>query len=1074
MICPHCGSETPATAGSCTLCDTPIESHGSAPPKDPSLQPPPGSPESAEEEAHTAIQPATYAATDQPPSETPTTTPTDSGEPDDEEAHTAIQPATHGASGQPASEAPTPPPRYGQEDPTDDETLAGARPSPVPPSGGTTARTGPLEVGQAFGTRYQIIELLGAGGMGAVYKAWDTILSIVVAIKVIRPEVLSHPAVARDLESRFKRELLLARMVTHKNVVRIHDIGEINGIKYITMSYVEGVDLDAILKQEGKLPVSRALRIARRMVSGLKAAHEVEVVHRDLKPSNIMIDVEDEPLIMDFGVARSASAKAPEPKRDPQTPPKLEYQPGVTMAGTVVGTYDYMAPEQAKGKAVDQRADLYAFGLIFYDMLVGPDRRTSRSRKTAVQAERTNQAPLSARALEPEIPEALDRIVLRCQERDPAARYQSSEELEEELRKLDENGEPLPVAWRFSRLQIVAAAVLAAVAVAGTWWFTRTPPPPVQPDPVTVLIADFKNGTNDPTFDRTLEPILKLALEDADFITAYGRNEIRRGLGVRPPDVLDDIAARELAVNQGLGVVLSGSVKRQDNGYRLAVTATQAVTGDVITSAEDTASDKTQVLVVATELATDVRDALGDVTSDSARRFAMETLSATSLEVVGEYAGAMEALSRAKYDDALKGFSNAVALDPNFGLAYAGMAIASRNLDRQEDAEKFAQEALRHLDGMTERERYRARGLFYMVTGDHPACVKEYSDLIARYSADAAARNNLALCSTYMRDIPRALDEMRQVVEILPNRALYRENLALYASYASDFETAEQEARAMEKPGLFGLLALAFAQVGQGQLARATEAYQELGEIDAQGASYAASGLGDIALYEGRLSDAVRIFEQGAAADVESEDTYRAAAKFAALAHTQLLRQQTDAAIAAAEKALANSEAVKIRFLAARVFVEAGAFDRARALAEGLASELQAEPQAYAKIVEGEAALKTGDPREAIKLLTEADELLDTWIGHFDLGRAYLEAEAFPQADSELDRCIARRGEAVSLFLDEEPTYGYFPPVYYYQGRVREGLNSASFTDSYRTYLEIRGEAGEDPLLTEVSNRVER
>jgi len=174
---------------------------------------------------------------------------------------------------------------------------------------------------------------------------------------------------------------------------------------------------------------------------------------------------------------------------------------------------------------------------------------------------------------------------------------------------------------------------------------------------------------------------------------------------------------------------------------------------------------------------------------------------------------------------------------------------------------------------------------------------------------------------------------------------------------------------------------------------------------------------------------------------------------------------------AAAENSLANSKAVKIRFLAARVFVEAGSIARAQTLAAGLASELQAEPQAYAKIVEGEAALKNGDARQAIKALTEANTLLDTWIGHFDLGRAYLEAGAFTQADSEFDRCIARRGEALALFLDEEPTYGYLPPVYYYQGRVREGLNTAGFAESYRVYLNIRGQSNEDPLLPEVRRR---
>ena len=157
--------------------------------------------------------------------------------------------------------------------------------------------------------------------------------------------------------------------------------------------------------------------------------------------------------------------------------------------------------------------------------------------------------------------------------------------------------------------------------------------------------------------------------------------------------------------------------------------------------------------------------------------------------------------------------------------------------------------------------------------------------------------------------------------------------------------------------------------------------------------------------------------------------------------------------------------------MAARTFVEAGETGRAAPLIAGLAAELQAEPQAYAKIIEGEAALKTGDARAAIRVLTEANALLDTWIGHFDLGRAYLEAGAFAQADSEFDRCLKRRGETLALFLDEEPTFGVVPSLYYYQGRVREALKTAGFAESYRTYLAIRGQSKEDPLLPEIRRR---
>jgi tetratricopeptide (TPR) repeat protein len=269
------------------------------------------------------------------------------------------------------------------------------------------------------------------------------------------------------------------------------------------------------------------------------------------------------------------------------------------------------------------------------------------------------------------------------------------------------------------------------------------------------------------------------------------------------------------------------------------------------------------------------------------------------------------------------------------------------------------------------------------------------------------------------------------------------------------------------------VFALAFAHLGQGRPALASEAYGRLGKIDELGASQASSGLGDLAIYEGRFSDAVRILDAGAANDIAAKNPDRAAAKLTMLARAHLLRGQKKSAIASAERALTGSTAPKIRFLAARTFADAGEIARAREVAASLASELQAEPQSYAKILEAGFALDGADPRQAIKLLTEANALLDTWMGRFDLGRAYLEAGLYTQADSEFDRCIKRRGEALSLFLDEEPTFSVLPSVYYYQGRVREALKSVAFAESYRTYLNIRGNSREDTLLPEVRKRVD-
>ncbi|MGH9328896.1 MAG: serine/threonine-protein kinase, partial [Vicinamibacterales bacterium] len=232
----------------------------------------------------------------------------------------------------------------------------------------------PIAVGHPFGNRYQIIRQLGVGGMGAVYQAWDQELSVVVALKVIRPEVAADPQAARMLERRFKQELLLARQVTHKNVVRIHDLGEINGVKYITMPYIEGEDLSSILKREGKLTVRNVLKMARTMASGLAAAHSAGVVHRDLKPANIMIDADGEAMIMDFGIARSTGAYAGSGDVPRGGMPSIAG--GHTLAGMIVGTVEFMAPEQAKAQEVDHRADIYAFGLILYDLLVGRTRQT--------------------------------------------------------------------------------------------------------------------------------------------------------------------------------------------------------------------------------------------------------------------------------------------------------------------------------------------------------------------------------------------------------------------------------------------------------------------------------------------------------------------------------------------------------------------------------------------------------------------------------------------------------------------------------------------------------------------------
>ena len=1050
MTCPRCSAEVPAAANFCPACAAPVSEVGativaSRLGADPTM----------------TLGPAHAAAPAAPDSSHGFDNDTTVGPVSPFDSATLLAPTQAFDPEQTLASPPrrraTPPP-YGRT--SDRRSTPGTPPN----------QSGPLGVGQTFGTRYHIIKVLGVGGMGAVYQAWDAELGEAVAIKVIRPEAIEDPAAAIDLEKRFKRELLLARQVTHKNVVRIHDLGEIEGIKFITMTYVDGIDLATLLRARGTLDVERALQITRSIVDGLLAAHAAGIVHRDLKPANIMIRGDGEALIMDFGIARSTGGPSEAAAASvAELPDNLRYTATLyteeTMSGSIVGTVPYMAPEQARGEEVDQRTDLYALGLIVYDMLAGQHR--AKHAESAIQELRTRmeRPPAPIRSIVPAVPEPLNELISQCIETERDKRFATTEALAQALARIDDHGELRPIR-RVVGLPLMAGVVVLLLAVsAGIWWYQRQFIPPAAHDPVSVIIADLQNNTNDATFDRTLEPMIKRALEGAGFITAYDRSGIR-GLGAKPREQLDDTAAHELAVQQGLNVVLSGSIESQGTGYKIALKATQPIAGTQIFSQDARAASKEKVLDVTTRLVTRVRSALGDDASESSQQFAMASLSATSLDVVRLYAQTMAAQSANKFDEALQNASKAVQLDPQFGMGYLLQAVASKNMGRLDDNQKYLTQALSHLDGMTERERFQTRGYAYWSTGDYVQCVKEFSDLIAKYPSDIAGRNQLALCLSNQRQMRRAMDEIRQVVKILPSHPLFRDNLALYSNYASDFQEAEQEARAVTGPDAYASLALAFAQTGQGQFADARNTYQGVKNIGALGASFAASGLGDLAAVEGRYSEAVQILRQGATADIAAKNSDSAAAKFAAIAYAELSRGRMRQAVDAANEALGASTAVKIKFLAARTFIETGDATKATPIIDQLSKELYAEPRAYAKQLQGLTTLKNGDARQAMTTLRDANDLFSTWIGSFDLGRASLAAEAFTQADSAFDVCLnARRGEALALFVDEEPTYAYLPQAYYYQGMVREGLKSAGAVDSFRQYLAIRGASTEDPLV---------
>lgn len=994
-----------------------------------------------------------------------------------------------------------------------------------PPAHTRPTHMGP---GDAFGMRYRIIRQLGAGGMGVVYQAWDEVLGVAVAMKVIRRDSGITPAELAAVERRFKRELLLARQVTHKNVVRIHDLGDVEGTKYITMTYVDGEDLAAALKKAGTLPVQRVLRLARQIASGLEAAHDASVVHRDLKPANIMIDGDDNALIMDFGIALSAATKPIVPPAAGVLPPlpipaiahddatvaafaadgvtigaagdatvgpadgvtapaALLFPPsgsgsrlvteGNSAAGEIIGTLDYMSPEQSTGQPVDHHTDIYAFGLIITDLLLGkrvrPDGVTPWEALTA----RISQAPEPLTRRRPDIPAAFDAVITRCLQLDPRDRFATTHELVAALARLDDDGHliPEPITKRFTPAMMAVAGVALTAIVGGTWWIARGNGP-VEHQPVSVLIADFNNTSNDPVFTGLVEQALSVGVEGASFISAFPHRDAMRVVKeINAGPTLDDNAARLVAMREGLNVTIGGSISTKGDDYVIHVTATNVGDQKVLLDWNTTAAGKNDVLAAVGRAAERVRRTLGDTDTANAASEG-ETFTASSLEAAKAYSEAQDLNWAGDIDGAIAGYLKTLAIDPSFGRAHAGLAAIYANRGRTADAEASYQTALSLVDRMTEREKLRTRGGYYLFRKNYDKAIEEFSALLKKYPADTSGMANMALAEFYSRDMQQAVELGKRASDAYPNNVIRKSNAALFALYAGDFDSAEQLAK--DTLIVNPVYTRAFYTRGMSELAKghpetAIATFNQLGAIGTAAAkSFQASGLIDIALFQGRQQDALALLGPAIAADRAAGNQSSLGRRLALRANVLIARGDTAGALKDAREAVTLGKEESIVYPAGIAMIAAGQSALAIELAADLDNRLENEPRLYGALLRGEVALAAGRARAALNAFEDAQKLGDSWMGRMSLGRAYLALNAPTEAAAEFDRCLTRRGEATAVFLDDLPSYHVFAPVYYYLGRAQEATGNATAAESYKTFLSFKENGDERGLVADARRRV--